>query len=82
MPCWACTPNDDRCKSSDPYAEIAWRTFEEEGGARSLKVDPSRPFRVDYVGSTDGVPENTDAYDLVLTGKDFRSYIFRAAYTD
>jgi hypothetical protein len=83
MPCWTCSPADDRVTgSSDEYACTAWQTFEEAGGAKSLKVDPSRPFRVDYMMSTDTYPENMDKYDLALVGKDFRWYVFRAFYTD
>lgn len=61
---------------------IAWETFEESGGPQGLKVDPTRPFRVDYMGSTPDYPENTDQYDLVLVGKDYQFHIFRATYTD
>lgn len=74
MPCWVCSPNDDAC--------AAWDVWEKADGARQLKVDPARPFRVEFVGATDGAPENLGTYDLALPGLGEKWYVFRAAYTD
>jgi hypothetical protein len=80
MPCWDCSLDDDAC--ADPHAATAWDTWDEQGGEAKLPVDPSRPFRVDFMASTDTYPQNLDTYDLVLVGKDGRWYVFRASYTD
>lgn len=80
MPCWDCTINDDAC--ADPYTRAAWEAWDVAGGEIDLELDPSRPYRVDYVASSEDYPENMDKYDLALVGKDGRWYVFRATYTD
>ncbi|QOP66866.1 hypothetical protein SEA_ODYSSEY395_117 [Arthrobacter phage Odyssey395] len=80
-PCWICSPEDDMC-GQDPDRDAAWRTFVEEDGARKLKVDPSRPYDIDWMTVTDDYPQNMDTYDLALVGKDGRWYVFRASYAD
>lgn len=81
MPCWVCSPKDDSC-GADPDEDKAWAVWEESDGAHKLKVDPSRPYRVDWMAVTDDYPQNMDSYDLALVGKDGRWYVFRASYTD
>lgn len=81
-PCWDCETMGNLICGGDKDATEAWETWDKQAGWNLLQVDPSRPFRVDYMGSMTNVPENTDEYDLSLKGEDGRWYVFRAAYTD
>lgn len=80
MPCWDCSENDDACADGD--AKDAWDTWVKAEGARQLKVDPSRPYRVDFMAATPDYPQNMDTYDLALPGTTGKWYVFRASYTD
>ena len=85
MPCWDpadCLTIGNRVCGTADDAGTAWKVWERENGPAKLKVDPSRPHRVDYMASTDTYPENMDTYDLALVGTDGRWYVFRATYTD
>ena len=77
MPCWVCSPDDDSCADADPDAGPAWAEWDRQGAAKSLKVDCAGAFRVDFMGATTHLPENTDALDLVVPGVT-KNYIFRA----
>lgn len=85
MPCWdpaECENIGNQTCGTIDDAGTAWKVWEREDGAKKLKVDGSRPFRVDYMASSDAYPENMDTYDLALVGTDGRWYVFRATYTD
>ena len=85
MPCWdpaACAEIGNQVCGTATDADVAWQVWEEQDGARQLRVDPSRPFKVQYMVSTPDAPQNMDTYDLALLGKDGRYYVFRAEYTD
>lgn len=85
MPCWdphECAEIGNKVCGEVSDAATAWEVYEQQDGNRKLKVDPTRPYRVDYMVSTPDYPQNLDTYDLVLVGKDGRWYVFRASYTD
>ncbi|UOK18426.1 membrane protein [Arthrobacter phage BruhMoment] len=85
MECWdpaRCAEIGNRICGTAGDAATAWLVWEQQEGERKLKVDPSRPYRVDYMASTPDYPQNMDAYDLALVGKDGRWYVFRATYLD
>lgn len=83
-PCWDChTMGDLVC--GHPSAEdtaAGWAAWDYSRGAASLHVDPSRPFRVDFVGTALDYPRRLDADSAAIVGKDGRWYVFHAAYTD
>lgn len=58
----------------------AWAAWDKADGPRKLRVDPSRPYRVVYVGSGITYPSLTE-YDLALPAIDGKWYVFRAEYT-
>lgn len=78
---WDClTMGNYICGDPDEVrATPAWDTFDRFGGAAKLKVDPSRPFRVDYVGYATQSPKLTGD-DLAMPGTDGLWYVFRASY--
>lgn len=80
-PCWNCIDMGNRiCGDPDgERATPAWEAFDTQGGARKLKVDPSRPFRVDYVGYAVETPRLTGD-QLGIVGIDGIWYIFEAGY--
>lgn len=86
-PCWTCSPNDDRpCVNGvlvTPESEhvTAWNVWESGRGPSKLRLDPSRPFRVEYVGRSSSVPPASEGA-VTLTGKDGLSYTFAVRYTD
>jgi hypothetical protein len=82
-PRWDCTTMGNReCgTASAEESATAWEVWDYSEGARKLRMDPSRPFRVVYVGRTSSVP-NTDTGEVALIGKDGNAYLFRAVYTD
>ena len=81
-PGWDCTLDGDRiCGPVTEAARAAgWRVWDEAQGARSLRVDPSRPYRVEYRGTSarPSLAENETA----LVGRDFQWHVFAAVYTD
>lgn len=84
-PCWdpaQCETNGNGVCGVIDDSAYAWKVWKEQNGAHKLKMDPSRPFRVEYMASSDDSPENMDGYDLALLGKDGRYYVFRASYLD
>jgi hypothetical protein len=83
-PCWDCHSLGNRIcgPATDADRAYAWAVWDYADGPRALKVDPSRPYRVDYVGSSLDYPRGLRPYDLPLVGKDGHWYVFRAAYTN
>ena len=82
MDCWDCETMGNKVCGTIDDAATAWEVFDREDGAKKLKVDGTRPFKVEYMASSDSTPENMDTYDLALVGTDGRWYVFRATYTD
>jgi hypothetical protein len=81
-PCWDCTTDGNKVCGTPSPAEsaAAWKVWDYSGGAHKLTLDPSRPFRVDYVGRYSSVP-NTGTGEVALLGKDGDAYLFRVRYT-
>lgn len=81
-PDWSCTEQGNRiCGDPDgQHAAMAWATWDRVEGWRHIRVDGTRPFRVDYVGTATRSP---------LTGPDETALptptgwvVFRITYTD
>lgn len=68
------------CGGTQADEDIAWQVWDGADGPRKLKVDDSRGFRVDYVGTATTYPDLME-YDLALPWKDGKWYVFRAGYT-
>ena len=69
-----------RDTASDAECVYAWQVWDYADGPHSLKMDPSKAFRVDYIGSSADYPRDLAEYDLALVGKDGNWYVFRAEY--
>lgn len=85
MECWDpadCAEIGNKVCGQIDDSRDAWLAYVQADGDRNLKVDPSRPFRVEYVGSSDEYPQNLGTYDLAVVGTDGHWYVFRAVYTD
>ena len=84
-PCWDCTVHGNRiCGSADldeRTKEQAWGVFDAARGAAKLVVDPSREYRVDFVGYATAHPALTDG-QVALVGTDGRWYVFTANYSN
>lgn len=68
------------CPAMQGTERAAWDTWDRAGGVSKLRVDPSRPFRVAYVGNATTYPSLKE-YDLAIPGVDGKWYVFRAEYT-
>lgn len=81
-PGWDCTLDGDRICGplTDAARAAGWRVWEEQGGTRHLRVDPSRPYRVEYRGVS-ARPQLADN-EAALVGRDFQWHVFAAVYTD
>lgn len=81
-PGWDCTLDGDRICGplTDAARAAGWRVWDEQQGTRSLRVDPSRPYRVEYRG-TSARPKLADN-ETALVGRDFQWHVFAAVYTD
>ena len=80
-PSFNCYTDGNRlCGPTDDTSRDGWRVWQEQDGPRQLRVDPSKAFRVDFVGTATQYPEMRP-YDLALVGKDGKWYVFRASYT-
>lgn len=82
QPCWDCSLMGDHICGplTDAERDHGWAVWDKADGARSLKVDPSREFRVEYAGWAT-LPPVVGTYDLVLAGTDGKWHVFRADYT-
>jgi hypothetical protein len=82
-PCWDCRAVGNRIcgPASDAEQATAWDVWEYANGAHSLKIDTSRGFRVDYVGSSVEYPRALRDTEVALVGKDLKWYVFRAEPT-
>jgi hypothetical protein len=67
--------------AAQTHAATAWQAWDRTQGWRTLRVDPARPFRVDYVGTATAYPTLTDGEAAILW-TDGKYYVFRANYTD
>lgn len=80
-PAFNCYTDGNRlCGPTDATSGDGWRVWNESDGPRHLRMDPSRPFRVDFIGTATQYPE-IRPYDLALPAKDGKWYVFRAEYT-
>lgn len=81
-PCWDCHALGNRVcgPANDGERATAWDVWDYSNGAHSLKIDPSRAFRVEYVGNALTYPRNVAENETALVGKDGKWYVFRAAY--
>lgn len=81
-PGWDCATQGNRVCGpvTDADRAAGWHVWDTSDGARSLRVDPSRPYRVDYLG-TSARPELADN-EAAVVGRDFQWHVFRATYTD
>lgn len=68
------------CAPTSVTSTDGWRVWDEQDGPSKLKVDPSRAFRVNFLGTAVDYPK-LDGYDLALVGKDGKWYVFRAEPT-
>lgn len=77
-----CSTIEDRICAPLTDADRArgWDAWEFGQGTRSLKVDPSRPYRVDYVGVS-ALPSLAEGESAVI-GRDFQWHVFAVRYTD
>ena len=82
-PCWDCHSLGNRvCGPASPEeSAAAWAAWDYSHGNRSLKVDPSRAYKVEYVGSALDTPRSLADNEAAIVGKDGKWYVFRAAYT-
>lgn len=58
--------------------ERAWEVWDYSGGPSKLKIDTSRGFRVEFMGSAADYPQDLADTDLAIVGKDGHWYVFRA----
>ena len=87
-PCFNCETMGDYICGDVPvgidttWRDQAWAAFD-EAQARRLKVDGTRPFRIDLVGYSIRPPKlGLDRIDQLAVEKDGRWFIFKATYTD
>ncbi len=82
-PGWDCATMGNKVCGTPSESEnaTAWNVWESGRGPSKLRLDPSRPYRVEYVGRYSSVPPTKDG-EVALTGKDGDSYLFRVHYTD
>ncbi|QWY82840.1 hypothetical protein PP641_gp100 [Arthrobacter phage SilentRX] len=80
-PGWDCLEMGNMiCGDPDEVrATAAWDAWDAGDGPRKLRVDPSRPFRVEYVGYAVHSPKLTGE-DAAVPGTDGLWYVFRASY--
>lgn len=80
MPCFDCYEDGNLIcgPQSDDEVATAWEVWDYSDGPRKLKVDTSRAFRVDYVGSAHHTPKDLTDTEVALVGKDGNWYVFRA----
>jgi hypothetical protein len=82
-PGWDCTLNGNRV-CGDPqgaHATDAWAAWDKGEGWRRLNVDPSKPFRVDYVGTATQWPSVDPRTEVAVPART-GWYVFRAVVTD
>jgi hypothetical protein len=58
----------------------AWAAWDKADGPSKLRVDPSRPFKVAYMGCSTDYPQ-INQYGLALPATDGKWYVFAAEYT-
>lgn len=82
QPCWDCSLMGNHICGplTDAERQNGWAVWDYADGARQLKVDPSRAFKVEYRGYAT-LPPVTEDGDLLLAGKDGKWHVFRASYT-
>lgn len=81
-PTWDCYEDGNRvCGDVDKlYADAAWDQWDAQNGATFLRIDPSREYRVEYVG-TAMIGPALRCNEAALPSLNIW-YIFRATYMD
>lgn len=81
-PLWECYHDGNRvCGDPDGvHATQAWDAWDKGEGWKSLRVDPSKGFRVDYVGTATSAP-NVAEDEAAVPAIDGKWYVFRATET-
>lgn len=81
-PSWDCYEDGNRV-CGDPekvYSEAAWDQWDTQNGSTFLRIDPSREYRVDYVGTAMMGPALA-CNEAALPSLNIW-YVFRATYMD
>lgn len=81
-PTWDCYEDGNRiCGDVDNvYSTEAWGEWDSQNGGRFLRIDPSREYRVDYIGTSIS-PPRLRCNEIGLPSLHYW-YIFRATYMD
>lgn len=79
---WSAPPSLTMALGPDATETLAWEIFDHGGGASQLRVNPARPFKVEFMAATLEYPSWADANDAVIPSKDGRWFWFHATYTD
>jgi hypothetical protein len=81
-PTWDCFEDGNRvCGDPDKtYAMDGWAQWDIQNGGRYLHVDPSREYRVDYIGIAKFTPKLA-CNEIALPSLSYW-YVFRATYLD
>lgn len=81
-PTWDCYEDGNRiCGDvAKVYGTEAWAEWDKQNGAHFLRVDPSREYRVDYIGTAKSAPK-LRCNEIGLPSLN-RWYVFRATYLD
>ena len=82
-PDWQCTQQGDYiCGAvTDDVQKHGWEVFDTAHAAAGLRLDPSRPYRIDFRGWAVRSPKLQEN-DVAVVGTDFKWYVFRATYLD
>lgn len=79
---WDCFEDGNRvCGDPDKtYALDGWAQWNKQNGGKYLRVDPSREYRVDYIGIAQ-LPPKLACNEIALPSLTYW-YVFRATYFD
>lgn len=81
-PAWDCFEDGNRV-CGDPaktYSMDGWAQWDIQNGSKFLRVDPSREYKVDYVGIAKTAPKLA-CNEIALPSLSYW-YVFRAVYLD
>lgn len=82
-PRWECFHHGNKvCGDPDGInSGQAWAAWDKAAGWRSLRVDPSKPFMVEYVGAAISSPKLAEN-EAAVPAIDGMWYVFRATVTE